>query len=169
MPPLWLDYRLPPPGHQRPGWLLLIASLLVAAALIAYDSQLGNELTRREERVTHLRRQVQRLQGEAEQPVQIPTDVGEHSPARWEALFDGLEKAQAGNDTVTLLSLDPGPKEIAITGEAKDLPSVVDYVQRLQSARAFSHARLAEYDVVKEHPRRPVHFAVLADWQEGTR
>ncbi|HEX5394147.1 MAG TPA: PilN domain-containing protein [Rhodocyclaceae bacterium] len=167
MSPLWLDYRRSPPGHQRPGWLLLIVGLIIAVALSIYSAQLSGELDRHEQRVASLRRQAQRLQAIPAQAAETatPAETTAHSLQRWESLFDSLEKS--ADDTVTLTGLDPGAKEIAITGEAKDLASVAAYVQRLQGAPSLSRARLSEYEVIKDRPLRPVHFVVLADWRES--
>lgn len=166
MPPLSLDYQRSVPGHQRPGWLLLLASLLVTAGLVIYYMQLSNEMERQDQQVAALRRQAQRLQAlpaQAEATPAVETTL--HSARRWESLFDSLEKA--ADDTVTLTGLDPGAKEISITGEAKDLTAVAAYVQRLHGAQAFMRARLSEYDVLKDRPHRPIHFVVIADWREG--
>jgi Tfp pilus assembly protein PilN len=167
MLPLWLDYHRSPPGHHRPGWLLLAASLIVTIGLIAYYVQLSNELDRHEQRVTNLRRQAQRLQAVPIQTAETnaPAETTAHSAQRWESLFDSLEKAT--DESVTLTGLDPGAKEISITGEAKDLASVAAYVQRLHGGPAFMQARLSEYEVIKDRPRRPIHFVVIADWREA--
>jgi Tfp pilus assembly protein PilN len=169
MRPLWLDYQRPLPGYHRPGWLLLAASLIVTLGLVGYYVQLSNELDRHEQRVTNLRRQAQKLQAVPIQTTETsaPAETTARSALRWETLFDSLEKAS--DESVTLTGLEPGAKEISITGEAKDLASVAAYVQRLHGAPALMQARLSEYEVVKDRPRRPIHFVVIADWRESMR
>lgn len=171
MPPLWLDYQRAPPGRQLPGIVLLVASLLVAALLIRMSASLAEELTAAEDRVFKLRQAAerQRLFAAAEKPAAGEADEqrppASASARRWETLFASLEKA--GDDSVTLLSLAPGAREIVLTGEARALPAALDYAQRLQVAPAFAEAHLAKYEVVREHPRQPVRFTVLAQWREA--
>jgi Tfp pilus assembly protein PilV len=171
MPPLWLDYRKAPPARQWPGLILLIASLLLAAGLLALSSHLASATALSE-------RQVSKLQQAAERRRLFASALPEHatssnatssqivapSAKRWEALFTALEAAS--DETVTLLGLTPGARQIVITGEAKGLPAALDYAQRLQAASVLANAHLSKYEVVREHPRQPVLFTLLAEWRE---
>ena len=89
------------------------------------------------------------------------------SAARWESLLVSLEAA--GNESVTLLALEPGARDISISGEASDLGAALDYVKRLQNAAVFADAHLVKHELIKENPYRPVRFTLLAGWREGAR
>lgn len=173
MPPLCLDYRRPPPSRQLPGVGLLLVSLLLSTLLVGMAMDLASETTVAERQVAKLRQAAERrrlfsaadpstasMAGSAAQPASP-------SASRWEALLSSLESA--GDDTVTLLSLTPGAREIVITGEAKGVSSALDYAQRLQGASALTKAHVAKYELLRDHPRQPVLFTLLAEWREGGR
>lgn len=174
MQPLWLDYQRPAPGRQLPGILLLVGSLVLAGVLIDMSIDLATETASAEQKVAKLRQAAERrrLFASADQAAAASSALAERTAAspsasRWESLFSSLEAA--GDETVTLLGLTPGAKEILITGEAKGLPEALDYTQRLQAATVLANAHLTKYEVVRGHPQQPVRFTVLADWREAAR
>jgi len=174
MPPLWLDYRQAPPGRRLPGLALLIAGLLLSMLLLDMAMDVASETAVAERKVAKLRQAAERRRIFADFSASTASNSGpasdtpaSPSAARWEALLGTLEAA--GNDTVTLLSLTPGAREIVITGEAKGLGAALDYTQRLQAAPVLRNAYLAKYEVVREHPGQPVTFTVLGDWREAAR
>lgn len=158
---LWLDFQQKPPGRRRPGWLLLAAGIVGAGLLLILYQDAAGEQETLQQQVSRLRRGGTSLPsgGETGQ-----TAAGQ-PPARWEALFAGLEAA--ADDTVTLLGLQPGGKEIQITGEARDLAAAAAYVERLQATRALRNPHLTRTETLLEHPRRPLRFTLAADWQGG--
>lgn len=169
---LWLDYQLDEPGRHRPGLLLLISSLVLTALLFAQYFSIAEKLTTAGTQVSKLKRgaEHQRL-FENPNGARVNVEGQQRSPilsaGRWESLFTSLEKA--GSDSMTLLRLEPGPREISITGEAKDLAAAMEYVQRLQSVPVFTNAHLTESETLKEHPRHPVRFTLVADWRGAPR
>jgi len=174
MAPLWLDYRRPPPSRQLPGIALLLASLVLTAWLLGSALDISTETALVERQVAKLRQAAERrrlfattdpstasIAGAAARPAESP------SAGRWEALLTSLENA--GDETVTLLSLTPGTREIVITGEAKGVASALDYAQRLQGSSVLTKAHVAKYEIQREHPRQPVSFTLLAEWRGGSR
>lgn len=154
MPTLWLDYRRAPPGRQRPGWALLILGLASSIVLLAEYAALSGEIESAETR---------RVRAEARRVAAAPDAADGMAPvatAWWQKAFAALESA--GDETVTLLSLRPDPGELRIGGEALNHAAAVDYVARLNASGAFGGLYLAQTEVVREHPRRPVRFAVQA-------
>lgn len=154
MRPLWLDYRRAPPGRQRPGWVLLIFGLLVSTILMAEYAALSAEIKSAETR---------RARAEARRVAAAPDAADGLAPVAaswWEKAFTALESA--GDETVTLLSLRPDPGDLRIGGEALNHASAVDYVARLNASGVFGGLYLAQTEVLREHPRHPVRFAVQA-------
>ena len=170
MRPIWLDYQQDAPGHHRPGLLLLISSLLLTGVLLTQYFADAERLATAGRQVSKLKHGAeQRLSGKSDSP---RSDIAELrsssvSAERWESLFISLETAS--DDSITLLGLELGPREISISGEAKELAAATGYVQRLQSATAFTNTHLTEYVIVKEHPRHPVRFTLIAEWREAPR
>ena len=168
MRPLWLDYRQETPGQQRGGWVLLALGIAVAAALAAHYVALQAEQEDLQLQVTHLRREAEKERlaaGSGTLATAAAPTLASHPLGSWDSLFTSLEGA--GDDTVTLLSILPGPKEVQITGEAHDLGAALDYVKRLQAAPGVANAHLTQSEVVEAHPQHPVRFALAANWKEA--
>lgn len=176
MQALWLDYQRPYPGRRRIGLLLLGAGLAATGLLVVEYFSIVASRDDMQEQVLQLQREASRerlLTGSASShpsaaaqkrgAVAIDGATVGHSAAQWEALFASLEAA--GDDSVTLLTLQPGGSEITIGGEAKSLAASLDYVKRLQLATAFVNAHLTQTEVVVEHPQRPVRFTLAAEWR----
>lgn len=173
MRPLWLDYRRPLPGRQRPGLLLLLTALLLCGVVLEELFSIDAELASTERQVARLRREAERrtdaarTDSPATTAAQSERRAASPSAARWESLLHSLESA--ADDSVTLLALDPGPQTIAIGGEARDLGAALDYVNRLQATPIFADVHLARHEVVSENPHRPVRFTLQANWREAAR
>lgn len=168
MPPLWLDYQRLPPGRRLPGLILLIVSLVLAAGLVVLSLDVSSEFASTEQHLAKLKQEAERQRffaGAAPAPPEENTQG--LPPSRWESLLAGLETAD--NETVTLLSLTPGDREIVIAGEAKDLGAALEYARRLQNVPAIAQAYLAKHEVVREHPQHPVRFTLLATWREAAK
>lgn len=173
---LSLDYQRTLPGRHRPGFAVLAAGLALCALLAAQSFSLVDELAATEQQVVKLRRDAERRRppaggeravAEATPGEATPGEARPPSPsaARWEALLGSLEKA--GDDSVTLLGLEPGARDISITGEARNIAASLDYAQRLQQAPVFAEVHPVKHEVVGEHPYRPVRFTLSARWREA--
>jgi hypothetical protein len=171
MSPLCLDYQRPLPRHDWPGFLLLAAGALFCSGLLIQSFLLSDDVAATGKQVLKLKREVerQRLFASSGAPVASVADKAKRSispsAARWELLLVALENA--GNDSVTLLVLEPSVREISISGEAKNFDAVLDYVKRLQIATIFADVYLLKHELITESPYRPVRFALLAKWREG--
>ena len=171
MQALWLDYQRPLPGRHWPGLILLAAGLLLCGFLLMQSFSIGTQITVAEQQLSRLKRGIERqriIAGTEMQAAGIGETVQSRaspSAARWEALLASLESA--GDDSVTLLSIEPGAKEISISGEARDLGSALDYVKRLQKSAVFADVHLAKHQLLIENPYRPVLFTILAKWRGG--
>ncbi|MDP3514714.1 MAG: PilN domain-containing protein [Sulfuritalea sp.] len=167
-----LDFQKKPETWPLPGIVLLIAGIGLTAALLQHHVDVGDELTRAEGSVARLKRDVERQRlfdaRSENRPAndKAPTRMT-RSAEQWEALFGGLEAA--ADETVTLLSLEPGSAEISLRGEAKDFTTVTDYVKRLSSLSVLADVSLTEHEIARDHPRRPIRFSVRANWQEAPR
>lgn len=159
IPRLWLDYRRPPPGRHRTGWIVLSVVALAGVLLLADYAAVNNGIDDLEAR---LARASAASAAEAEAGTLEGGEAVALPAARWESLFAALESA--GDETVTLLSLRPGPGELQLNGEAGNNNAAVDYAARLNATAAFDSVNLTQTEVMREHPQQPVRFAVRAQW-----
>jgi Tfp pilus assembly protein PilN len=180
MPRLWLDYQRPAPGRQLPGLIVLGVGVAAIIMVGSSYSSVTAELDEVQASVARLRRETEQLPAHKTSLPGVPgipdtmaplpaarqaAHVPAYSKDRWELLFSSLEAA--GEESVTLLALRSGTGEVQLAGEAVNLVAVLDYVKRLQSARAFGNVYLTQSEVVREHPQRPVRFTLIAEWREG--
>lgn len=83
----------------------------------------------------------------------------------WEPLLQAIERADMGD--IALLGLDPDSQkqEVVITGEAKNLYAVLDYVQRLLAQGVLTEVVLQKHSVAEDNPDKPVSFTIVAHWR----
>ena len=87
----------------------------------------------------------------------------------WTKLLAELEDASHDSEgQIALLSVEPDRSKhnVRITGESRDLPLVLAYVQRLQSSAMLRYPMLDTHDVKIDDPQRPIRFALTAEWRE---
>ncbi|MFZ5530325.1 MAG: hypothetical protein ACOY4U_04655 [Pseudomonadota bacterium] len=83
----------------------------------------------------------------------------------WESLFRSVEAA-AGRD-VTLLAMEPDMEKrvVKISGEAKNISAVFNYIQHLGEQEEFGSVYLQSHQVQHQDPEQPVRFALSAAWR----
>jgi hypothetical protein len=87
----------------------------------------------------------------------------------WTRLLAELEAASRDTSSqIALLSIEPDHEKhiVHITGESKDLPLTLAYVQRLQTSSVLRYPMLDSHDVKSDDPQRPVRFGLTAEWRE---
>lgn len=84
----------------------------------------------------------------------------------WEGLFQAVELS--GGKEVALLALEPDSanRSVKISGEAKDMAALLDYIKRLEQRDVFGTVYLQSHQVQQQDPDKPVRFALLAAWRE---
>lgn len=164
MPPLVLDHLSAPSIYRRQVAALVVLGLVAGglgavrlAELRAQADELGASLAR------GVQLQVQRTASrQAAGSIQAAPSV------RWERLFEVLERA--ASQDVTLLVFDPSPpqRQLRLEGEARDLPALLDYLRKLGAAGPLVQVRLQSHQTVRDDPQHPVHFTIVASWEEST-
>lgn len=167
MDALWLDYRRARQGNPLPGILLLALTLVAAAWLLQEYAALQASVDATEQRVAVLQRAAERRAVHTKsEPVRDSFSAKPAClpPQEWARLLDGIEAPI--DETVTLLSLEPNEREreIALTGEAKDFAALTTFVKRLEEGAVLRNVRLLSHDIVREHPQKPLRFALVAIW-----
>lgn len=85
----------------------------------------------------------------------------------WNELLNGIEKSSL--EDVILLSLQPDSKkqQLVLTGEAKNLPAVLAYIDRLESQPMLEKAYLQKHGMSETDKNKPVQFTIVAVWETG--
>lgn len=83
----------------------------------------------------------------------------------WDSLLKVLESAPM--EHVALLSVEPiaSRRQLRLIGEAKDLPTMLDYLSYLQAEPALQRVILTSHQI-QTQPGSPVRFQIQAHWGE---
>jgi Tfp pilus assembly protein PilN len=83
----------------------------------------------------------------------------------WNDLFYAFE--QASMEDIALLGLQPESKkqQVIISGEAKNYPSLLAYIDRLTSQPILTEVYLQKHAVNETDTNKPVRFSIFAHWQ----
>jgi len=83
----------------------------------------------------------------------------------WDELFVSAESA--GTPDVALLGIESetDKRRVKISGEAKNLESILDYLRYLRSRPTLVDVYLQSHDLQKQDAQRPVRFVVNAEWK----
>jgi len=151
----------------------VLLALGVAAVSVTYleyrsiaERRAGVEL-----KMQTLNRRSQRDPAQEQRSAALTAEAGrvsEELATPWPNLLAELEAASHDSAEIALLSVEPDHTKhrLRITGESRDLPRVLAYVQRLQSSARLRYPMLESHDVRTDDPQHPVRFAMTADWKE---
>lgn len=169
MAALWLDYQQDRPFHWA-GPVLLALALLALMLTAAYYLELNAQAESWEEKAERIERG-HGLGGRAVAGEQLAQEVTRANEVLrqltlpWEELFQTVESA-AGRK-VALLALEPDmeKRQVKISGEARDMPALLNYITQLEAQEAFGAVYLQSHQVQQRDPDKPVRFALLAVWR----
>ena len=171
-PPVNLDFvRQRSPLTLFSGVLLLLGLAAASAAILGYH-QLESRRAGLELRLEALSRHNHRdpaLDLRAAGLTEAAGRVAQELGTPWTRLLAELETASADTaGKVSVLSIEPdhGKHNVHITGESRDLPLVLDYLQRLQASTLLRYPMLDSHDMKTDDPQHPVRFAMTAEWRE---
>ena len=83
----------------------------------------------------------------------------------WSKLFQAIE--QADNKDIALLNLVPNTKnqQITLSGEGKDLLTVLSYVNQLQTQPILEKVYLQKHTIDNSNVSKPVKFTIFTQWR----
>ncbi|WP_256214858.1 PilN domain-containing protein [Nitrosomonas eutropha] len=173
-----LKLNFPYHGQRFPvvGYILLLLGVALLLSAVYQLKQTMSKITyweAREVRITqqqkHTRQPrtpIARINKATQQELKQVNDILRQLNFPWEALFDSLELA--ASKEVALLSLQPNVsgRAIRISGEARNLAGLVEYVQALEQEPVFRNTYLASYKTRQDDPYHPIVFSIMATWYE---
>ncbi len=170
------------PYRSQPiGWvdylLLLLGILALIMVFFLFKVTMG-KMAKWEAREIQLIQQQQKQRGSPRTTTTRVTQVTQQEVKQareiiswlnlpWEPVFDSLELA--ASKEVALLSLQPNvaSRAIRISGEAKNLQGLVEYVEALEREPVFKNVHLVNYRIRQDHPQRPVNFLIAFTWVDS--
>ena len=163
-------------ARRRPlsvgGTLLLLLGVAAATATYLEYRQVEARRAGLELRLQEVSHRNQRDPAQERRAAALGVEAG-HIAAElgtpWTSLLAELEAASRDSaDQIALLSVEPdhAKHNLRITGESRDLPLVLAYVQRLQASTLLRYPMLESHEVKADDPQHPVRFAMTAEWRE---
>ncbi len=157
--------------------ILLIGLLVSLAVLLQYRhlTEEVNHWSSRVERLEKLQQQknaprtrstarIREFGQEIRKEVAQANAVLDQINLPWEALFDSIE--HAATDEIALLSLQPNvsSRTLRISGEARNMSELLDFVEALERETVFENVHLINYRIKQDNPHRPIVFLLTAVW-----
>ncbi|UJP04490.1 MAG: PilN domain-containing protein [Nitrosomonas sp.] len=159
-------------------WLLLLIGLSVVTAIYFQFRYLVEEANYWSNRVERMEKQqlqktaprtrsvsrIREFGHEIQKEITQANAVLDQLNLPWEALFDSIE--QAATENIALLSLQPNvsSRTLRLSGEAKNMTELLDFVEALEREPVFENVHLLNYKVKQDNPRRPIIFLLNAAW-----
>jgi Tfp pilus assembly protein PilN len=168
-----LDFRREDRQGRWAGIALLVAGLAGAIVVGVQYSDLAEELTQAEASVhrsgiaAHRQTTAIRPSGDLQKvalEMKRASEVAFQLKVPWNDLFASVEAANT--PTVALLSIesDTGKRQVKISGEAKDIESVLDYLRFLGAQPRLANVYLQSHQLQQQDPQHPVRFVLGAAW-----
>lgn len=171
-----LKLKFPYTGQQarRVDYILLGLGFLVFVACFYQLQSTMEEIAHWETRINRLVQQQQhrktprtpiaQITQETQQELKQASEILQQINLPWETLFDSLEYAVS--EEIALLSVQPNVanRMIRISGEARDLVALTDFVEAMEREAIFENAHLLNYKVKQENPYRPITFSLTTAW-----
>lgn len=174
MADLHLDFIQPHRPAAKAGWVALAFGVLALAVAVAWQVRYVAP------GVTVAEQEARRLQMElaTREPAALKLDdtqlaaewqkaiaINQRLGTPWQKLFAMLESYV--DQPVALLSIDPdlGKKDLLLTGEARNLEALLDYVRFLKRQSMLADVTLQSHQVNKQDRDKPVRFRISATWE----
>jgi len=173
---LQLDFLQPTGRGSRLGPWLLVAGALAAVAAVSYHSHLAREAAAREARLATLRGIASRsLPAISERDSETPEVRDQIKKANgvlrlmnvpWGELFAAIESAENGDVALLAVQPDTRSRSVLIGGEARGLPAVFAYMERLERTKRLHAVVILSHELKSKEPGQPIAFTLSAGWQE---
>lgn len=161
--------------------LLLLGLLIVVAVFFQFRYQIeeinswGNRVERMERQQhqkaaprTRATSRIREFSQEIQKEIVLANAILDQLNLPWEMLFDSIE--QAATEDIALLSLQPNfsNRSLRLSGEAKSMTELLDFVEALERELVFENVHLLSYKIKQESPQRPIIFLLNAEWIQTT-
>lgn len=171
-PMLTLDFKRDAFLRRSLGaWLLLVGACAGIAIALAFATA-NQELLQVKRQTTELRQEsMPRTEKKSTMDgTQLAAEITHANTIirqlnlPWDKLFMALEATS--NNQVALLSIQPDTRKqlIHLSGEARNLEAVLDYLAQLRDQETLAQIALTSHEIKLQDPDKPVRFSLSAKW-----
>jgi hypothetical protein len=164
------------PAGRAPRWAtgLLLAGGLAAAFAMSAERDVAQAIKGRQSQIEEARSLTRRtlpsLRGEAGDTPEVRDQIKKANAVLgqlnipWSGLFAAIEAAEDPN--VALLSVQPDARGSALTisGQARGLPALWRYMERLQRSERLRDVVLVSHEIKLKEIGQPAAFVLSAQW-----
>lgn len=169
---LRMDFQRPAQPFPLAGTLLLLLAVAVTIMTAGYyyrlssDSKALEDSLREIEQAAHA--QIRSVHPEVHGDIKQASEVLRQLTLPWEDLFQAVESSTIPQ--VTLLGMEPDLEKhvVSISCEAKDVASMLRFMERLEARQEFTGVYFQNHQVQLRDPERPVRFSLIAFWRAAT-
>lgn len=171
-PILTLDFKRDPFLRRSLGaWLLLVGTCAGVAVALSF-AEADQDLLQVRQQTAQLQQESTPLAGpkstmdvtQLATEIKHANDIIRQLNMPWDKLFMALEST--ANNQVALLFIQPDARKqlIHISGEAKNLDAVLDYLAQLRGQETLVQIVLTGHEIKLQDPDKPVRFSLSAKW-----
>jgi hypothetical protein len=170
---LTIDYRRSGRATPWTGLLLLVAGVLVAASVMARYPAIARKVQDLETQIRDQKREMHAQEGQRKPSTDIQKSLTEVKAANeiiaqlalpWDDLFNAVESARTKEMALLAIEPDAQKRRVKLSGEAKNLESMLAYVKFLEGQGPLVDVFLQSHQVEQNDPLKPVRFVVTATW-----
>ena len=158
------------------GWLVLLLGTGIAGGVAVWERQiLAGDIASAQRELAEVRSAIaasepvslQLKGGDLAAEWQRASQVSSSLAAPWAELFAMLESY--ADQPIALLGLDPdlAKNDLVLSGEARDLAALLDYVRYLKKQPMLSAVTLQSHQVSRQDRDKPVRFRIVAHWSRA--
>lgn len=153
-------------------WTLLVCALagavLFAAALARERAEVEAQEARADLLTARLQPVLPRTPSvgpELAHRIAAANQVVDELAVPWDVLFGAIESADARGLGVMSLAPNARQRSLHLSGEARSVPDLLEYVDRLAGLKVLGQVRLEGYETVRRDGVDVVSFTVAATWR----
>lgn len=171
---LSLDFRRQDSSASWIGIALLLAALAAAVASGGHYLNLADQLAAEQaslrEAASAARKKPVAVAAAGSDPKALAMELKNANEILMQLSLpwgDLFASAEAGTPDVALLGIESetGKRRVKISGEAKNLESILDYLRYLESRPVLGDVYLQSHELQKQDSQQPMRFVVTAQWR----
>lgn len=159
-------------AHRRTAvapWLIAALGVLAAGGMLLEQRALIDEAAGLELKIASAAPAPGATTDRADQALNKEArTISQRLATPWGAVLDDLEAAtRDSGDSIAVLSVQPDrdTHRVTLVAEARSLPAVLSYVQRLQKSKSLRYPLLDSHEVRNDSAERPVRVQITAEWK----
>jgi len=166
-----LDYQRLPRRTTWASWALLLAGCALCGEMALSYAKLQQEMGKLEQALPTAgtaREAPERVARQDYSPAELAKarETIDRIAVPWGDLFKAVETVRT--DRVALLALEPDSRAgtLKLSGEARDFPSLLSYLERLGRTGLLYDVYLLRHEIRQNNPQHAVAFVIAARWGE---